>query len=139
MNEWSDGVRWRVVACTAQCVRVVCSVSVLFVCTLFASGALHEVSPHWPLPARLPKGRDLSALHGRCPGHTHSPNSCVRSTGIPSHLLSPGLQGTKAASARCVNPCLADLLRKSFWLFSVQRHRPWWPPSRLRAAFHRSA
>ena len=41
---------------------------------------------------------------------THSSNSYVRSTRIPSHLLSPGLQGTKAASARCVNPCLANLL-----------------------------
>ena len=41
---------------------------------------------------------------------THSPNSYVRSTRIPSHLLSPGLQGTEAASARCVHPCLANLL-----------------------------
>ena len=48
----SDGVRLRVVSYTAQCVRVVCSVSVLFVCTFFASEALHEVSPHWPVPAR---------------------------------------------------------------------------------------
>ena len=55
-------------------------------------GALHEVSPHWPLPARLPQGRDLGspATHDRT---AHSPNLCARQTRIPSHLFSPGLFG----------------------------------------------
>ena len=48
-----DGVRLRVVSYTAQCVRVVCSVSGV---ALFVSGALHEDSPHWLVPARVPKG-----------------------------------------------------------------------------------
>ena len=137
-------MRLRVVAYTAQRVRVVCSVSVLFVCTLFASGALHEVSPHWPLPARLPKGE--TSVH--CTPDVqdiHSPNLCARSTRILSHLLSPGLQGTKAASARCVNPCLANLLgmawkcccaiganaRGAYTLAGS-------PGSPLRAVFHRN-
>ena len=33
---------------------------------------------------------------------------------------------TKVAAARCVNPCLANLLGKGFWLFSVQHRCPWW-------------
>ena len=40
----SDSVLLRVVSYTAQCVRVVCSVSSFLCVPFFASGALHEVS-----------------------------------------------------------------------------------------------
>ena len=53
----------------AVCVRVVSSVSVLFVCPFLRLGH-HEVSPHWPLPARLHQGRDLCALHAGRSGYT---------------------------------------------------------------------
>ena len=45
-------MRLRDVSYTVQCVRGVCSVSVVSVCVLFADGALREVSSHRRLPAR---------------------------------------------------------------------------------------
>ena len=73
----------------AECllvVRLVCCVS------FFTDGALREVSPHGPLPARLPQGRDLDSPPPHDRTHTLPTSACCR-TRIPSHLLSPGLPG----------------------------------------------
>ena len=86
-----DSVRLR---STPRSVCVVCSASAVSVCPFFMDGALREVSPHWPLPARLPYGRDLGSPATQ--DRTHAlPNLCARRTRIPSHLLSPGLPGNQ--------------------------------------------
>ena len=70
----SDGVRLRVVAYTAQCVRVVCSVSVFFVCTLFLRPVRCTRSHHTGLCQHaFPKG-----VHAGRSGHTLSQLLCAQ-------------------------------------------------------------
>ena len=93
LTHMSDGVQLRVVAHTAQCVRVVCSVSVLFVCTFFLRLGRCTRSHRTGLCQHAFRKGETSV---HCTPHvwdTHSPNLCARSTRIPSHLLSPGLPG----------------------------------------------
>ena len=61
-----------------RAVCVVCSVSVVPVCLLLVYGVLHEVSPHWHLPARLPQGRDLGSLLVADSGHTLTQPLCAQ-------------------------------------------------------------
>ena len=51
-------------------------------------GALHEVSPHCPLPAHLPQERDLGSPPVTFLGHTHSPNLCATRPGSRATALS---------------------------------------------------
>ena len=122
---------------TAQSVRSVCLLSVCCACPFFTDGALREVSPHWPLPARLPKGRDLGspAIHDS----THTLPTSVRCrTRIPSHLLSPGLHGNQDRVSRWCQLLPRRPLRQKL----PAEHRTdqcwkwWWLPTPSRVVFH---
>ena len=72
---WIDGVRLRVVAYIAQCVRVVCSVSDLFVCTLFMRPGRCTKSNRTGLCQHaFPRG-ETSVHFTPDVQDTHSPNS----------------------------------------------------------------
>ena len=105
-----DSVRLRSTPRRA-CVCVVCSVSVVSVCVLLVFGALHEVSPQWPLPARLPQGRDLGSPLVTHLGHTLPQPLCAQ-VQDPEPSLSPGLSGNQGRVSRWCQPLPRRPLRQ---------------------------
>ena len=102
----SDGVRLRVVSYTTQCVRVVCSVSVVCVCVRGVARGLTTLAL-----ASTPSLRERPRRTARWTSGTHTPLTSVRAVPGSRATCSPlACLGTKVAAAKCVNPCLADLV-----------------------------
>ena len=88
---WSDSVLLRVVSYTAQCVRVVCSVS-SFLCVPFLRLERCTRSPRTGL-CQHAFLRERPQCNARRTSRIHTPQPLGAQTRIPSQLLSPGLQG----------------------------------------------
>ena len=122
LTHMSDGVRLRVETYTAQCVRVVCSVSVVAVCVLFLrTGRCTRSHRAGNCQHAIPKGEtsDRSPLHTP---DTHSPNLACSRTRIPSHLLSPGLLGNQSRVSKVCQSLPRRLLRQR----TDQCPKWWW-------------
>ena len=108
----SDCVRLRDVSCTAQCVRGVCSVSVVSVCPFCGPGFARGLTAPATASTLSLRERPRYARR-RVTGHTHTTSACSR-TRIPSHLLSPGLRGNQGRDSKVCQSLPRRPLRQRF-------------------------
>ena len=126
LTHTSDGVRLRVVSYTAQCVRVVCSVSVVSVYPFLRLGHCTRSHRTGLCQHAFPKGE--TSVH--CTPDvwdTHSPNLCAQypdpeplALPWPAWELRQRQQGVSILASQ-------TSWAKGFWLFFVQHQCPWWP------------
>ena len=122
LTHLSDGMLLRVVTYTAQCVRVVCSVSLCVCVYPFCVWGVAR-GPHALACASTPSLRERPRCNACLTFGIHTPPT----TGRAASCSPLACKGTKVASARCVKPCFADLLGNVFeTLGSVKHQCPRW-------------